>query len=57
MKRTIYFLIIILIILPAVSCDKLDTVGNYSIKSFGALLNGAPQLVSRDEAGKGLENQ
>jgi len=53
MKKTINFLMVILIILPAVSCDKLDTVGNYSIKSFGKLLNSAPQLVLRDEANRG----
>jgi len=53
MKKTINFLTVMLIILSAVSCDKLDTVGNYSIKSFGELLNGAPQLVLRDEANHG----
>jgi hypothetical protein len=47
MKKTINFLTVVLIILPAVSCDKLDTVGNYSIKSFGELVNSAPQLVTR----------
>ena len=54
MKRTIGLLTIaILVILLAVSCDKLDTVGIYSVRSFGELLNGAPQLVSRDEANRG----
>jgi hypothetical protein len=36
-----------------VSCDKLDTVGNYSIRSFDGLLNSAPQLVSEDDADRG----
>ena len=54
MKRTIGLLTAaIFVILLAVSCDKLDTVGSYSISSFGELLNGAPQLVSRDEANLG----
>jgi hypothetical protein len=43
----------VLLSFPVVSCDKLDTVGNYSIRSFGELLNSAPQLVSEDEANRG----
>ena len=54
MKKTIGLLTAaIFVILLAVSCDKLDTVGSYSVRSFGELLNGAPQLVSRDEANLG----
>ena len=47
MKRTAIFLSIVLML--AVSCERLDTVGNYSIRSFDDLVNAAPQLVS--EAG------
>ena len=47
------FGLLILLSFPAVSCDKLDTVGNYSIRSFGELLNSAPQLVSEDETNDG----
>ncbi|MDR1869399.1 MAG: hypothetical protein LBQ82_05400 [Treponema sp.] len=36
-----------------VSCDKLDTVGNYSIRSFSELLSNAPQLVSEDAVNGG----
>jgi len=39
--------------LMAVSCDKLDTVGNYSIRSFSELLGSAPELVSKDEVNSG----
>ncbi|GBU26518.1 hypothetical protein R84B8_00028 [Treponema sp. R8-4-B8] len=35
------------------SCDKLDTIGNYSIRSFGELLNKAPQLASADDINGG----
>ena len=36
-----------------VSCDKLDTVGNHSIRSFGELLNSAPQLAARYDVNGG----
>jgi hypothetical protein len=51
MKRTAIFLSIVLML--AVSCGKLDTVGNYSIRSFAELLNNAPHLVSEDIANSG----
>jgi len=51
MKKTIAFVTAALALLA--SCDKLDTVGNYSIRSFGELLNAMPQLVSADDANKG----
>jgi len=51
MKRMVIFCAIVFML--AVSCDKLDTVGNYSIRSFSELLNAIPQLVSPDEANCG----
>ena len=45
MKRIVMLLSVVF--MAAVSCDKLDTVGNYSVRSFGELVNSAPQLVTR----------
>ena len=53
MNKTVVFLIAALTAIQAVSCDKLDTVGNYSIRSFSDLLNNAPQLVFQDTANGG----
>jgi len=53
MKKTIGFLTVALTTLLALSCDKLDTIGNYSIRSFDKLLNNAPQPVSVDDTNKG----
>jgi hypothetical protein len=53
MNKTVVFLIAALAAIQAVSCDKLDTVGNYSIRSFSDLLDNAPQLVSQDTANGG----
>ncbi|MDR1837688.1 MAG: hypothetical protein LBQ89_08535 [Treponema sp.] len=39
--------ILSIVLVAVVSCDKLDTVGNYSVRSFGELVNSAPQLVTR----------
>jgi hypothetical protein len=39
--------------IAAVSCSKLDVVGNDSVRAFDVLLKSAPQLVSEDKANKG----
>jgi hypothetical protein len=39
----------VLLMLMAVSCGKLDVVGNDSVKSFSAVLDKAPQEISTDE--------
>ena len=51
MKRMIIFSAVVFML--AVSCGKLDTVGNYSVRSLGELVNNAPQLLSGDEANRG----
>jgi len=42
-----------LLAITAISCSKLDVVGNYSIRSFDELLQNAPQLVSEDKTNGG----
>jgi hypothetical protein len=42
-----------LLVLLAVSCDKLDVVGNDSVRAFDELLKNAPQLLSQDNANSG----
>jgi hypothetical protein len=37
------------LIIAAVSCSKLDVVGNDSVRAFDVLLKSAPQLVSEDK--------
>jgi hypothetical protein len=44
---------IALLAMTAFSCGKLDVVGSDSIRSFGELLQNAPQLVSEDTANGG----
>jgi len=53
MKKMIKVLTVTLTALLAFSCDKLDTIGYYSIRSFGELLNNAPQPVSKDDVNRG----
>jgi len=53
MKKTIIFVSAALAVLWAVSCEKLDTVGNYSIRSFSELLKTIPQQVSGDRVNHG----
>jgi len=52
-KLTTFFALITLLAITAISCSKLDVVGNDSVRSFNDLLQSAPQLVSQDEANKG----
>jgi hypothetical protein len=49
-KLTVLFA---MLAVAAVSCSKLDVVGNDSVRAFDALLKNAPQLVSEDKANKG----
>ena len=53
MKTATRFGLFAMLFFTVVSCDKLDTVGNYSIRSFGELLNSAPQLVTRYDVNGG----
>ena len=54
MKRKMGFLMTAtLAALLMISCDRLDVVGNHSIRSFGDVLTNAPHLVSRDEVNLG----
>jgi hypothetical protein len=49
MTRTLFALLV----LSMVSCGKLDVVGNDSVRSFGELLQNAPQPVLRDMVNSG----
>jgi len=52
MKRVLYVVtVFVVLVFFAISCGKLDVVGTDSIRSFGELLQNAPQLVSEDENG------
>jgi len=46
MKGTV-FLIAAFAVLLAVSCGKLDVVGNDSVRSFNELLHNAPQFCGK----------
>ena len=46
-------IIFALLTLTMASCDRLDVVGNDSVRSFNELLEGAPRLVSEDRANGG----
>jgi hypothetical protein len=56
-KNSIYiaarFGLFALLVVSAVSCGKLDVVGSDSVRSFDALLQNSPRLVSEDTANGG----
>ena len=57
MKRTLKIAVTVtpffLMLFAALSCGKLDVVGNDSVRSFGELLENAPQSVLYDEMNGG----
>jgi hypothetical protein len=54
MKTTVKVTVLfILLAITAVSCSKLDVVGNDSVRAFDELLKSVPQLVSEDKANGG----